>query len=47
MEDDNNDESDDNNTDDDKGVSKAMSTVFSLQGRLHLLVIHGILHLLE
>lgn len=30
----------------DAGVSKAMSTVFSVQERLPLLMIHGLLHLL-
>jgi rRNA maturation RNase YbeY len=31
--------------DDDRGVSKAMSKKFSMEDRLPLLLIHGILHL--
>lgn len=31
--------------DDDAGVSKAMSTVFTLEERIPLLLIHGMLHL--
>ena len=33
-------------TTDDAGVSKAMSTIFNLQGRMNILLVHGILHLL-
>lgn len=32
--------------DDDRGVSKAVSTLFTVQERIPLLLIHGMLHLL-
>ena len=31
--------------DDDRGVSAAMSTVFDPEQRLHMLLVHGMLHL--